>query len=112
MGVSEVTRQQEDEAWAQLGSSGSGNHFVEYGELEVKTPVLDHEPGHYLALLSAWLDLRGRGVELLSAGLDEAPMAYEDIDEVMAAQRDLVEPVARFEPRIVKMAPAGERPED
>jgi tRNA-splicing ligase RtcB len=56
--------------------------------------------------------LRQRGVELLSAGLDEAPMAYKDIDEVMAAQRDLVEPVARFEPRIVKMAPGGEPPED
>jgi tRNA-splicing ligase RtcB len=51
-------------------------------------------------------------VKLLSAGLDEVPMAYKDIDEVMAAQRDLVEPLARFEPRLVKMAPAGERPED
>jgi tRNA-splicing ligase RtcB len=30
----------------------------------------------------------------------------------MAAQADLVEPIARFAPRIVKMAPAGERPED
>ncbi len=49
---------------------------------------------------------------LLSAGLDEVPMAYKDIDEVMAAQRDLVEPLARFDPRLVKMAPAGERPED
>jgi tRNA-splicing ligase RtcB (3'-phosphate/5'-hydroxy nucleic acid ligase) len=38
--------------------------------------------------------------------------AVPDIDEVMAAQRDLVEPLARFEPRLVKMAPAGERPED
>ena len=56
--------------------------------------------------------LRERGVTLLSAGLDEVPMAYKDIDEVMAAQSDLVEPLARFEPRLVKMAPAGERPED
>jgi tRNA-splicing ligase RtcB (3'-phosphate/5'-hydroxy nucleic acid ligase) len=56
--------------------------------------------------------LRERGVTLLSAGLDEVPMAYKDIDEVMAAQRDLVEPLARFEPRLVKMAPAGEPPED
>ena len=53
-----------------------------------------------------------RGVTLLSAGLDEVPMAYKDIDEVMAAQADLVDPVARFQPKIVKMAPAGERPED
>jgi tRNA-splicing ligase RtcB len=56
--------------------------------------------------------LRERGVTLLSAGLDEVPMAYKDIDEVMAAQRDLVEPLARFEPRLVKMAPSGEPPED
>jgi tRNA-splicing ligase RtcB len=56
--------------------------------------------------------LRERGVTLLSAGLDEVPMAYKDIDAVMAAQRDLVEPVARFDPRLVKMAPSGEPPED
>ena len=51
-------------------------------------------------------------IELLSAGLDEAPWAYKDIDEVMAAQTDLAEAVARFMPRMVRMAPAGERPED
>jgi tRNA-splicing ligase RtcB (3'-phosphate/5'-hydroxy nucleic acid ligase) len=56
--------------------------------------------------------LRERRVRLLSAGLDEVPMAYKDIDEVMAAQSDLVEPLARFEPRLVKMAPSGEPPED
>jgi tRNA-splicing ligase RtcB len=56
--------------------------------------------------------LEEKGILLLSAGLDEVPMAYKDIDEVMAAQRDLVEPVARFDPKIVKMAPPGERPED
>src|SRR4030095_1871196 len=56
--------------------------------------------------------LRERGVTLLSAGLDEVPMAYKDIDEVMEAQHDLVEPLARFEPRLVKMAPSGEPPED
>jgi tRNA-splicing ligase RtcB len=56
--------------------------------------------------------LRERGVTLLSAGLDEMPMAYKDIEQVMAAQQDLVEPLARFEPRLVKMAPGGEPPED
>ncbi|MEL7059007.1 MAG: RtcB family protein [Acidobacteriota bacterium] len=281
--VTPITRQLKDKAWRQLGTSGSGNHFVEFGELEVfaRSPEapravdgadrFDLEPGRYLALLShsgsrgagatvcshyskvaaarqpdlprevkhlAWLDLdeadgaeywaamelmgryaaanhaeihraivkalggsalagvenhhnfawkemhrgeelvvhrkgatpagegalgvipgtmahpayvvRGlgeaaslesashgagrvmsrkkakesftwsqakkllaeRGVELLSAGLDEVPMAYRDIDDVMAAQRDLVEPLGRFLPRLVKMAPAGERPED
>ena len=56
--------------------------------------------------------LHEKGVTLLSAGLDEVPMVYKDIDEIMAAQADLVEPVAKFQPKIVKMAPAGDRPED
>ncbi len=56
--------------------------------------------------------LAHRGVELLSAGIDEVPHAYKDIAAVMAAQEDLVETLARFDPRLVKMAPEGERPED
>lgn len=56
--------------------------------------------------------LRERGVTLMSAGLDEVPFVYKNIEEVMAAQADLVEVVARFDPRLVKMAPHGERPED
>ncbi len=269
--ISPVTAQKKEKAWKQLGSSGSGNHFVEFGVLTLETPDLGLEAGTYLALLShsgsrgtgaavcehysrrakelhpelprelvnlAWLDLdsqdgaeywaamnlmgeyaagnhacihaaiakhlgtevlldienhhnfawkenhggedlivhrkgatpagagvlgvipgtmatpgyvvRGRGVEasllsashgagrqmsrtaakkkfnwkaaqrfldergvtLMSAGLDEVPMAYKDIETVMAAQQDLVETVARFDPKIVKMAEAGERPED
>jgi tRNA-splicing ligase RtcB (3'-phosphate/5'-hydroxy nucleic acid ligase) len=269
--VSPVTREYRDRAWSQLGTSGSGNHFVEFGTFTLDQPDLGLEPGQYLALLShsgsrgtgaavaghysklamnrhpelpshlrhlAWLDLdgaagqeywaamelmgkyaaanhelihrhiaralgaevlldvenhhnfawrerhfgedvivhrkgatpaaagvlgvipgsmadpgflvRGRGqpdsmnsaahgagrrmsrtqafkqftwedakralerggVKLLSAGLDEVPMAYKNIREVMAAQADLVEVIARFDPRLVKMAPSGERPED
>jgi tRNA-splicing ligase RtcB len=56
--------------------------------------------------------LASRGVTLISAGLDEVPGVYKDIDEVMGHQRDLVDSVARFDPKIVKMAPPGERPED
>ncbi|HSW38628.1 MAG TPA: RtcB family protein, partial [Acidobacteriota bacterium] len=56
--------------------------------------------------------LAERDVVLISAGLDEVPMGYKDIFSVMAAQADLVEIVARFDPRLVKMAPEGERPED
>lgn len=269
--VSPITRKNKDKAWSQLGTSGSGNHFVEFGVLELDTALQGLPAGRYLALLShsgsrgagaqvcqhyskiaqsrhrdlpnplrhlAWLDLdspegreywsamqlmgeyaaanhacihrhiaahlgapvlldienhhnfawieehqgerlvvhrkgatpagdnvlgiipgamaspayivRGRGepeslssaahgagrvmsrrkahramrwhdvnarlqeagVTLMSAGLDEAPMVYKDIDTVMAAQRDLVTPIAKFHPRLVKMAPAGERPED
>ncbi len=269
--VSPVTQQHKDKAWSQLGTSGSGNHFVEFGELEIEDARAGLAPGRYLALLShsgsrgtgskvcthysriareehrtlpselrhlAWLDLdshagkeywaamqlmgayaaanhacihkhitqhlgaevmldienhhnfawtekhdgeqvvvhrkgatpagegvlgiipgsmatpgyivRGKGnpesmhsaahgagrvmsrskakktlnwrkaqafleakgVQLMSAGLDEVPMVYKNIDEVMKAQSDLVEPLARFLPKLVKMAPGGERPED
>ena len=262
--ISPVTRAGKDKAWSQLGTSGSGNHFVEFGILTLEQPALDLTPGRYLALLShsgsrgvgsdvaehysrvamqqhsglptdmrhlAWLDLtepagreywtamelmgryaaanhalshgrilrlvgareraqvenhhnyawlerhdgrelvvhrkgatpagkgalgmipgtmaapgfvvRGRGhpgslnsaahgagrrmsrtqarkrlqrdewharlakagVELMAADIDEAPMAYKDIEEVMRAQADLVEIVARFDPRLVLMAP-------
>ncbi|MFT7490407.1 MAG: tRNA-splicing ligase RtcB, partial [Candidatus Promineifilaceae bacterium] len=56
--------------------------------------------------------LKEHDVVLMSAGLDEIPMAYKDIETVMAAQTELVDVVARFDPRLVKMAPEGERPED
>jgi tRNA-splicing ligase RtcB len=56
--------------------------------------------------------LEQAGVQLLSAGIDENPHAYKDIISVMAQQRDLVDVVARFDPKIVRMADAGERPED
>jgi tRNA-splicing ligase RtcB len=51
-------------------------------------------------------------VELLSAGLDEVPWAYKDIASVIDAQRELARPIARFMPRLVKMAPSGEPSED
>jgi len=273
--ISPVTKQNQDRAWAQLGTSGSGNHFVEFGTFTVKDPVQGLAPGEYVALLShsgsrgtgaavcdhysklamaqhpnlpkehkhlAWLSLdsedgqeywaamelmgryaaanhalihrhlarhlglsvlldvenhhnfawkewhvidgverevivhrkgatpagegvlgiipgsmatpgflvRGRGntaslrsashgagrvmsrskamqtfewekvnrvlkergVKLISAGLDEAPMVYKDIHAVMAAQSDLVEVLGEFQPKLVKMAPHGERAED
>ena len=56
--------------------------------------------------------LTERGVELLSAGLDEVPGVYKDIHTVMAAQTDLVDVLGKFEPKLVKMCPSGERAED
>ncbi len=56
--------------------------------------------------------LKQRGVKLMSAGRDEAPNAYKNIDDVMAAQSNLVRPLARFMPRLVRMAREGEKPED
>ena len=52
--VSRVTRENKDKAWKQLGTSGSGNHFVEFGVLTVSERIeeLNLDPGQYVALLS------------------------------------------------------------
>jgi tRNA-splicing ligase RtcB (3'-phosphate/5'-hydroxy nucleic acid ligase) len=253
--ISPITKQNKDRAWNQLGTSGSGNHFVEFGLFTTHVKINDLEPGTYVALLShsgsrgtgaavcdhyskiafsqfpdlpselkrlAWLSLdshegkeywaamelmglyaaanhacihehvaanlgaqvlldlenhhnfawkerhvidgverevivhrkgatpagkgnaeslnsashgagrtmsrksanekfnwkdvnrflKERGVTLISAGLDEVPMAYKNIREVMAAQSDLVTVLGQFDPKLVKMAPQGERAED
>ncbi len=103
------------------GSMATPGYVVRGRGVEASLQSAAHGAGRRMSRTKAkqtftWRDaqqfLRERGVTLISAGLDEVPMAYKDIDEVMAAQRDLVEPLARFEPRLVKMAPAGERPED
>ncbi|GHG10842.1 RNA-splicing ligase RtcB [Deinococcus piscis] len=47
--------------------------------------------------------LRERGVTLIGGGRDEAPQAYKRIEEVLARQTDLVEVVAEFTPRVVRM---------
>src|SRR6266699_6519544 len=223
--VSGVTRQNKDRAWSQLGTSGSGNHFVEFGLFTAHSKINEREPGTYVALLShsgsrgtgaavcdhyskvafgrcraslpsellrlAWLPLdsqegqeywnamelmgryaaanhacihrhiaenlgarvlgvipgsmatpgfvvsgkgnaeslnsaahgagramsrkaanekfnwkdvnrllRERGVTLISAGLDEVPMSYKNIREVMAAQNDLVTVLGQFDPKL------------
>ncbi|MBX9789930.1 MAG: RtcB family protein [Pirellulales bacterium] len=57
-------------------------------------------------------DLERRGVRVLSAGADEVPGVYKNIEQVMAQQRDLVEVIARFDPKVVKMSGDGSRAED
>ncbi|SMC98127.1 tRNA-splicing ligase RtcB [Desulfocicer vacuolatum DSM 3385] len=49
--------------------------------------------------------LNQRGITLISAGIDEIPMAYKSIETVMDQQKDLVEILGRFDPKLVKMAP-------
>lgn len=47
--------------------------------------------------------LTEQGVELLGGGIDESPFAYKNIHEVMKNQKDLVEVLGEFYPRIVRM---------
>jgi tRNA-splicing ligase RtcB (3'-phosphate/5'-hydroxy nucleic acid ligase) len=42
----------QDNAAGALGTSGTGNHFVEWGSFRLLEPLLGLEPGEYLALLS------------------------------------------------------------
>lgn len=57
-------------------------------------------------------NLIDKNITLIGSGLDEAPMVYKDIHAVMAAQTDLVEVLAKFQPRIVRMADPKEKAED
>jgi tRNA-splicing ligase RtcB len=57
-------------------------------------------------------NLAKRGIHVLSAGADEVPGVYKNIEQVMAEQSDLVEMVARFDPKIVKMCGDGSKAED
>jgi tRNA-splicing ligase RtcB len=65
------------------------------GRNEAKRAITKTERDRYL---------KERHVTLIGGGLDEAPQAYKPINEIMAAQDELVEIVGRFTPRIVRMA--------
>jgi tRNA-splicing ligase RtcB len=103
------------------GSMAAPGYLVRGRGVDAALHSASHGAGRRMSRTQAretwrWPQVRGfladRGVELLSAGIDEVPHAYKDIHAVMAAQEDLVETLARFDPRLVKMAPEGERPED
>ncbi len=114
-----------DKAWKQLGTSGSENHFAEFGNLIVKNVIrgkgnveslnsASHGAGRLMSRKAAkkrfcrediHTILKQKEIELISAGLDEIPLAYKDIQNVMDAQKDLVEVMATYYPKLVKMAP-------
>ncbi len=48
-------------------------------------------------------ELKAKGVSLIGGGVDEAPMAYKNIEKVMANQQELVEVIGSFTPKIVRM---------
>jgi tRNA-splicing ligase RtcB len=103
------------------GSMGTSGYLVEGLGNEESLNSTSHGAGRRMSRKAAskkftWKETKefliSQGVDLISAGLDEVPWAYKNIEEVMGAQIDLARPVARFMPRLVKMAPGGERPED
>ncbi|WP_080057707.1 RtcB family protein [Spirosoma aerolatum] len=53
--------------------------------------------------------LEAADVQLIGGDLDEAPMVYKNIETVIDAQRDLVSVLAKFTPKIVRMADANRK---
>ncbi len=47
--------------------------------------------------------LKQADVELIGGGLDEAPMAYKDINTVINKQQNIIDILGKFYPRIVRM---------
>lgn len=82
--VSQITRRNKDKAWKQLGTSGSGNHFVEFGEftLTADDDELNLKAGTYVALLSH-SGSRGAGASVCSTystiARQRLPKRYEDL---------------------------------
>ena len=56
--------------------------------------------------------LTAHGIRLVGGDVDESPMVYKNIDHVMSAQTDLVDVLAKFTPKIVRMADSREPWED
>jgi tRNA-splicing ligase RtcB (3'-phosphate/5'-hydroxy nucleic acid ligase) len=51
-------------------------------------------------------ELKKYHVKLIGGGLDEAPFAYKNIEQVMQSQKQLVDVIGKFTPKIVKMCGA------
>jgi tRNA-splicing ligase RtcB (3'-phosphate/5'-hydroxy nucleic acid ligase) len=81
-----VTRENKDRAWKQLGSSGSGNHFVEWGVVDLPLADLGLPAGRYVGLLSH-SGSRGTGAAVCARysqiARQNLPARYKD-DSAMA----------------------------
>jgi tRNA-splicing ligase RtcB len=80
----------------EIASLSSASHGA--GRKMSRTAALNSITRHALQEM-----LDKHGVKLLGGGLDEAPHAYKDIELVMRSQRQLVDTVGKFIPKIVKM---------
>lgn len=80
--VTKVTRDNKDKAWKQLGTSGSGNHFVEFGIVRLEQDDLGVKAGEYVAIMSH-SGSRGTGSSVCStySGIAQArlPSRYADL---------------------------------
>lgn len=68
-----------DTAMNQLGTSGTGNHFAEWGSFHLNEPMFGLEPGVYLALLSH-SGSRGVGAKIADRYSKLAREKHPDLD--------------------------------
>ncbi len=69
-----------DTAMNQLGTSGTGNHFVEWGVFRLHEPMFGLQPGDYLALLSH-SGSRGVGAKIADRFSKLAMEKHPDLDK-------------------------------
>jgi tRNA-splicing ligase RtcB len=69
-----------DTAMNQLGTSGTGNHFVEWGSFRLHEPMFGLKPGEYLALLSH-SGSRGVGARIADRYSKLAMEKHPDLDK-------------------------------
>lgn len=52
--------------------------------------------------------IKKAGITLIGSGLDEAPQVYKNIHEVMDRQKELVDVIGTFQPKVVRMCGVNE----
>ena len=102
------------------GSMGTPGYIVRGKGNEASFRSCSHGAGRAMSRKAAFKTLKhedmeailkSRGIRLLSGSIDESPEVYKDIGNVIASQTDLIDTLAEFDPKIVKMAPEeGSRP--
>jgi len=75
-------RHLKDTAMNQLGTSGTGNHFVEWGSFTLHEPMFGLQPGEYLALLSH-SGSRGVGAKIADRFSKLAMEKHPDLDKAV-----------------------------
>ena len=95
------------------GSMGDAGYVVRGKGLGASLTSASHGAGRLMSRKAALNSIsrlardtymKERGVTLLGGGMDESPQAYKPIEQVIAAQQDLVDILGKFNPRIVRMA--------
>jgi tRNA-splicing ligase RtcB len=98
------------------GSMGDPGYVVRGRGNEPSLNSASHGAGRLMSRTAAvktipeerWKDyLSERGITLIGGSVDEAPMAYKNIETVVGLQGDLVDLVGRFTPKIVRMDAGG-----